>query len=73
MGQTQNKSKSNWVLTFGDSLTAGYHFRGREFAPYSCALQKLLREEPDFEKIIVRENGASGKTGKTYPASQTFR
>jgi len=64
MGHTQSsiRHSSNWVLTFGDSLTAGYYFSGRKFAPYSCALQKLLRREPDFEKIIVRENGASGKT-----------
>lgn len=62
MGHTQSRHSSNWILTFGDSLTAGYHFSGRKFAPYSSALQTLLRREPDFEKIIVRENGASGKT-----------
>jgi hypothetical protein len=32
------------VLCVGDSLTAGYHWRGQQFNPYGVTLQRLLDE-----------------------------
>ena len=73
MGQSNSTHKANWVLTFGDSLTAGYFSRGRKFAPYSQPLQDLLRREPEFKRIIVHENGANGKTGELIHAFYHFK
>ena len=30
------------ILCFGDSLTAGYHHHGKEFAPYCQPMQSIL-------------------------------
>ena len=62
----------NWVLAFGDSLTAGAYFNGSVFAPYSIHLQKLLRLDHRFKDVVVHENGISGRTGKTHSALTNF-
>lgn len=44
-----SRRQARRILAYGDSLTAGYHAKGRRFSPYGAALAEALRAEAGGE------------------------